>query len=51
MIGDNDEFYALDKNYQPEVEKMESAVGLKPDVIVFEGIHEVKREVLASCLD
>jgi len=51
VIGSNDEFYALDKNYQPEVDKMESAIGLKPDVIVFDGIHEVKREVLASCLD
>ncbi|MEP2023453.1 MAG: alpha/beta hydrolase [Reichenbachiella sp.] len=50
VIGSEDEFYALDKNYQPEVDKMEAAIGLKPEIIVFEGIHEVKREVLASCL-
>lgn len=50
VIGSNDEFYALDKNYQPEVDKMETAIGLKPEVIVFEGIHEVKREVLLECL-
>ena len=50
VIGSNDEFYALDKNYQPEVDKMETAIGLKPEVIVFEGIHEVKREVSLECL-
>lgn len=50
VIGSNDEFYSLDKNYQPEVEKMEAAIGLKPEIIVFDGIHEVKREVLAECL-
>ena len=51
VIGDKDEFYALDKNYQPEVDKMEAVIGLKPDIIVFNGIHEVKRDVLASCLN
>lgn len=51
VIGSNDEFYALDKNYQPEVDKMEATIGLKPEVIVFDGIHEVKRGVLASCID
>ncbi|MEP3387543.1 MAG: alpha/beta hydrolase [Reichenbachiella sp.] len=50
VIGSNDEFYALDKNYQPEVDKMKAAIGLNPEIIVFDGIHEVKREVLASCL-
>ncbi|WP_422359075.1 alpha/beta hydrolase [Reichenbachiella sp.] len=51
VLGSQDEFYALDKNYQPEVDKMEAAIGLKPEIIVFDGIHEVKREVLASCID
>lgn len=51
VIGNKDEYYALDRNYQPEVDKMEAALGLKPDIIVFDGIHEVKREVLKSCIE
>lgn len=51
VLGDRDEFYALDKNYQPEVAKMEDVLGLKSEFISFDGIHEVSREVLKSCLD
>lgn len=50
ILGADDEFYALDKNYQPEVDKMQNTIGLKPEITVFDGIHEVKREVLAECL-
>ncbi|MEO9966559.1 MAG: alpha/beta hydrolase [Reichenbachiella sp.] len=46
VLGLNDEFYALDKNYQPEVDRMEDAIGIKPEIISFEGKHEVLREVL-----
>ncbi|UXX78465.1 alpha/beta hydrolase [Reichenbachiella carrageenanivorans] len=51
VIGTQDEFYALGKNYQTEIEKMEVAIGLKPEVITFEGKHEVQREVLQRCLE
>lgn len=51
VIGTEDEFYALNKNYQAEVDRMEVAIGLKPNIITFEGKHEMQREVLATCLD
>ncbi|WP_420581075.1 alpha/beta hydrolase [Reichenbachiella sp.] len=51
VLGDHDEFYTLDKNYQPEVDKMETVIGLKPELITFDGKHEMPREVLFTCLD
>ncbi|MEO9805917.1 MAG: alpha/beta hydrolase [Reichenbachiella sp.] len=51
VLGNQDEYYALDRNYQPEVAKMEDVIGLKPEIISFDGIHEINREVLKSCLE
>ena len=46
VLGNEDEFYKLDKNFQPEIDKAEKSLNRKAELVVFEGKHEVKREVL-----
>lgn len=48
VLGNQDEFYTLEKNYQVEIDKMEHAIGVKPEIVTFDGKHEVNREVLKS---
>lgn len=50
VLGTRDEYYALDKNYQPEVARMEEIIGLRPDIVTFDGTHEVSREVLGRLI-
>jgi predicted esterase len=49
VLGTKDEYYDLNKNYQTEIDKMESAIGISAEVISFNGKHEINREVLYSC--
>lgn len=50
VLGKNDEFFKEEK-YQEEIDRMESIIGLKPEIILFEGNHELNRDVLRSLVD
>lgn len=50
VLGTRDEYFALDKNYQPEVARMEEIIGLKPEIISFDGTHEISRDVLRELI-
>lgn len=45
VLGDEDQFFKKEK-YQAQIDKMESCLGLKAELNIFQGKHEVKREVL-----
>lgn len=46
VLGKEDEFFRLDKNFQSEIDKAEKALNRKADLVMFDGKHEVRREVL-----
>lgn len=47
VLGDQDQFFEP-KKFQAEIDKMTAATGLTPQTIMFEGRHELNREVLHS---
>lgn len=47
VLGDRDQYYKLDR-YQKEVDRMQEVIGLEPNLTVFDGCHELKREVIAQ---
>ncbi len=45
VLGDKDQFFK-EVDYQKEIDNMELVMGLKPEITVFDGKHELSRKVL-----
>lgn len=49
VLGTSDQYFN-EENYKQEITKMHDAIGLEPNIQLFDGRHEVKREVLKSLI-
>ena len=47
VLGKQDQYFK-EADYLPEIKRMESVIGLKSELVLFEGTHELRREVLKS---
>lgn len=50
VLGNIDQFFQM-PSFQTEIDRAESATGLKAELKLFEGRHELDREVLRSIVD